>query len=152
MRTHEKQDFVSWMAKIAYGLGCLALYIIAIWIFFGAIWMMIQEALAEDFVIYHLLDEVGLLVFSIAVIDVGKFLMIEEVLKNGYRSPKKERGSFSRFLIIILTALSIEGLVLTIETAKTDLEKIIYPIMLFTIIALLILALGVYQKLNASSD
>ena len=143
---------ITTLAKIAYTIGCICLYIISIWIFGAAVWRIIKEILSSDFTVYKLLDEVGLIVFSIAVIDVTKYLMIEEVVKGAERPPREARHAFTKFVIIIVTALSLEGLVLTIETAKTDLTMVIYPIFIFLTVTLLIVSLGVYQKLNASSE
>ena len=99
------------------------------------------------------LDEVGLLVFSIAIIDVAKYIMVEEVLHGRKEErPHEARRSFSRIAIIIATAISIEGLVLTIQTAKTDLTKIYYPIALLITSALMIVGLGIYQKLNSVAE
>lgn len=143
---------ISILSKIAYSIGCLCLYAIGIWIFGAAVYQIIKDLQLETFSVFNLLDEVGLIIFSIAVIDVAKHLMIEEVIKERERSPKEERHVFSRFVIIITTALSLEGLVLTIETAKTDLERIIYPILLFLIVTLLIIGLGIYQKCSQIAD
>lgn len=143
---------INWLSKFAYSIGCLCLYLIALWIFGASVWTIIKEGLGDTFTVYKLLDEVALIVFSIAVIDVSKYLMVEEVLKAIEPPPDEARQAFTRFVIIIVTALSLEGLVLTIETAKTDLSMIIYPILIFFISAILLISLGVYQKLNASSE
>ena len=150
--SEDKYAYISVLSKIAFAIGCLCLYGIAIWIFGAAIYDIFNEVISDNFTIYKLLDEVGLIVFSIAVIDVSKFLMIEEVLKGPNRTQKEERHTFSRFIIIILTALSLEGLVLTIETAKTDLSMIIYPILLFVVVTIMIIGLAIFQKLNADSE
>lgn len=146
------KSFIVRLSSFAYTFGCICLYIISIWIFIGAIYDVILDLSSGDFTIYKLLDEVGLIVFAIAVIDVCKYLMLEEVLRENDRSPVEARQSFTKFVVIIVTALSLEGLVLTIETAKTDLSKIIYPIFLFLTATVFVIGLGLYQKLNASSE
>ncbi len=140
---------VSVLSKVAYGIGCLCLYAIGLLIFGASIYQIYAEIQRATFSVFNLLDEVGLIIFSIAVIDVAKHIMIEEVFKERARTPREERHVFSRFLIIILTALSLEGLVLTIETAKTDISKIVFPILLFVVVAFLVIAIGVYHKLNS---
>ncbi len=143
---------ISILSKAAYSIGCLCLYAIGILIFGSAVYQIFLDLIKDNFSVFDLLDEVGLIIFSIAVIDVAKHLMIEEVIKERERSPKEERHVFSRFVIIIVTALSLEGLVLTIETAKTDLERIVYPIVLFIVVTFLIIGLGLYQRLSSQSD
>lgn len=143
---------VTFFSRLAYTIGCMCLYGIGIWIFAASVHQMFVDFTSEGFTIFDLLDEVGLIIFSIAVIDVAKHLMIEEVIRSNERSPKEERRVFSRFLVIIATALSLEGLVITIEIAKTNLDKIILPIGLFLVITLFIIGIGIYQKLAADAD
>ena len=144
--------FIRILSNFAYTIGCVCLYAISLWIIAAAVLGIIRAAMGPDFTIYKLLDEVALLIFSIAVIDVSKYLMIEEVLKDDDRSPEEARRAFTKFVVIIVTALSLEGLVITIEAVKTDITKLIYPILIFIVATILIIGLGIYQKLNASSE
>ncbi|MCH9621415.1 MAG: hypothetical protein S4CHLAM20_08350 [Chlamydiia bacterium] len=144
--------FIRILSNFAYSVGCISLYLISLWIITAAIVGIIHDVNDSTFTIYKLLDEVALLVFSVAVIDVSKYLMIEEVLKDDHRSPKDARRAFTKFIIIIVTALSLEALVITIETVKTDITKLIYPIFMFFAATILLVGLGVYQKLNANAE
>lgn len=140
------------LSNFAYTVGCFCLYLISFWIITAAIVGIYKDITAQAFTIYKLLDDVGLIVFSIAVIDVSKYLMIEEVLRGADRSPAEARRAFTKFVIIIVTALSLEGLVIAIESLKTELSNLIYPIFLFLTATVFLIGLGVYQKLNASSE
>ena len=144
--------FVRILSNFAYSIGCICLYAISLWIIAAAVIGIAREVLTASFTVYKLLDEVALLIFSVAVIDVSKYLMIEEVLKDDNRSPKEARRAFTKFVVIIVTALSLEGLVITIETVKTDITNLVYPILIFITATILIVGLGIYQKLNASSE
>lgn len=107
-----------------------------------------------SYTVYKLLDEVGLIVFSMAVIDVGKYLMLEEVIRKGQKEkpPEETRKTLTKFGIIIASALSLEGLVLTIEVAKQDVTKIGYPVMVLLAATLFIVGIGVYQLLNSRAE
>ncbi len=144
--------FIKILSNFAYSVGCACLYLISLWIITAAIIGIVIELKTSTFTVYKLLDEVALIVFSIAVIDVSKYLMIEEVLKEHDRSPREARHAFTKFVVIIITALSLEALVITIESVKTDIRMLIYPICMFLTATLLIIGLGVYQKLNASAE
>lgn len=134
-------------------IGCVILFLIAIAIIFTAVVSIYKDATDGQFTVYKLLDEVGLIVFAIAVIDVAKYLLTEEVLKESDdRNPKEARRTLTKFAVIIATALSLEGLVLTIETAKNDVTQILYPMSLLLVSILFIIGIGIYQKLNASSE
>jgi len=140
-------------SNIGYIIGCVLLFIIAIWIMGAAVHSITQDVMASNFTVYNLLDEVALLVFAIAVIDVAKYLMLEEVIhRKKEKDPEEARRSLTKFAIIIATALSLEGLVLTIEVAKSEVDKILYPVSLLVTGTFMIIGIGIYQKLNASAE
>lgn len=145
---------ISTLSNLGYIAGCIVLYLIAICILISAVWGIIHDMFAGNYTVYKLLDEVGLIVFSIAVVDIGKYLMLEEVLGKGsvIKSPEKSRKTLTKFALIIASALSLEGLVLTIEVAKRDITDILYPVSVLFIATVYIIGIGLYQKLNASSE
>ncbi len=142
------------LSNIGYVAGCVVLYLIALCILITSVWSIIEDMFSSNYTVYKLLDEVGLIVFSMAVIDVGKYLMLEEVLRkeNPKMIPQQSRKTLTKFAIIIASALSLEGLVLTIEVAKKDTSLLLYPIAVLVTATLYILGIGVYQKLNASAE
>ena len=146
------KGFITKISNLAFFVGCICLYVVAIWIYIWAIYGVIHDAFQPDFTIYKLLDEVALIVFAIAVTDVAKYLMFEEVLREGERTPREELHTFTKFVTIIVTALLLEALVLMIQTAKWGMRDMIYPVFLFLTAAALIIALGIYQRLNNSSN
>jgi D-alanyl-lipoteichoic acid acyltransferase DltB (MBOAT superfamily) len=142
------------LSNFGYIAGCIVLYLVAFCILISAVVSIILDMHSRQYTVYKILDEVGLIVFAIAVIDVGKYLMIEEVLgKDSKReSPHQSRKTLTKFAIIIVSALSLEGLVLTIEVAKQDVTKLLYPVAVLLTATFYMIGLGIYQKLNASAN
>jgi hypothetical protein len=142
------------LSNLGYIAACVVLYLIALCILVSAIWSIIADMRSGTYTVYKLLDEVGLIVFSMAVIDVGKYLMLEEVIRKSEAElkPAHTRKTLTKLVIIIATALGLEGLVLTIEVAKQDVTKILYPVSVLITAALLIIGIGIYQILNARSE
>lgn len=100
-----------------------------------------------------LLDAIGLIVIGMAVFDVSKFLMEEEVLSSsGTKSPAKQRETLLKFLVIISIAVSLEALVFVFDAGKKDIAMLIYPTFLLIASVLVVVGLGVYQKLTQSDD
>ena len=148
-----KAKAITIIANIGYIIGSISLFIIGLYIALYSLYTIYVDIHAGLVAATDVLDEVGLLVFSIAIIDVSKYIMMEEVIHGRKEErPHEARRSFTRIAIIIATAISIEGLVLTIQTAKTDLTKIYYPISLLITSTLMIVGLGIYQKLNAHAE
>lgn len=154
MKTNDNSNkIVLVLSNFGYVVGCVALYVMAIWIIISSILSVLADANSSSFSVYNILDEVGLIVFAIAVIDVSKYLLIEEVIRlKKEKDPNEMKQTLSKFVIIIATALSLKGLVLAIETAKTDVTKIHYPVYLLITAILFIVGLGIYQKLHADSE
>lgn len=141
------------LSNFGYISGCIVLYLVALCILVSAVWSIIHDMYSGTYTVYKILDEVGLIVFSMAVVDVGKYLMLEEVLrKERAQRPEKSRKTLTKFAIIIASALSLEGLVLTIEVAKQDVTNILYPVTVLLTAIFYIIGIGIYQKLNASSE
>ena len=148
-----KNDFNSailFFSNLGYIIGCFLLYIISLTIMASAVYgIVIDLFYSEKFDIYLVLNEVGLLVFSVAVIDIGKYLLLEEVLTENKKDPHvKASQTLPKFVIIIVSALSLEGLVLTIKIAKSDITQIIYPSILLVVAALFIIAISFFQKMQ----
>ena len=141
------------LSNLGYVAGCIVLYLVALCILISAVWSIIEDMYTGLYTVYKLLDEVGLIVFSMAVIDVGKYLMLEEVLrKERAHKPEQSRKTLTKFAIIIASALSLEGLVLTIEVAKQDITNLLYPVSVLLTATFYIIGIGIYQKLNASAE
>ncbi|MCB1085008.1 MAG: hypothetical protein KDK60_02790 [Chlamydiia bacterium] len=141
------------LSNVGYVAACIVLYLIAICILVSSVISIIQDMTSGDYTVYKLLDEVGLIVFSMAVIDVGKYLMVEEVMQRKRDdNPHRTRKTLTKFAIIIASALALEGLVLTIEVAKQDISNLLYPVSILLTATAFIIGIGVYQLLNSRAE
>ena len=124
------------------GLISLTMMILALW----DIWAAINE---KTKLLVALLDAIGLIVIAMAVFDVSKFLLEEEVIHNHERGSIPDvRARLTKFLVIISVAISLEALVFIFYTAKQDISKLIYPTFLLIAAVLMVIGLGIYQKLS----
>ena len=151
-------SIVQKVTNAAYILVSIILFIIAFTIIFWSVYQIITDVIhgsssETGWRLYKVMEEVAFIVFAVAVADVARYLLVEEVLHGKEKKPHAERRkALSNLILIITTAFSLEGLILTIQMAKISIEKLIYPIMLLIVSAILLIALGLYQKLsNASS-
>ena len=148
-KLEKKEKAVVALVKFGYITACIALYFIGLVILFFSINSIVHEMLSSDFVVYRILDETALIIFSIAVFDVAKYLTFGEILKAGEKtSDKQEKQRLTKFILIISTAIALEGLVLTIEKSKEQLHDLMYPILLLITSAVFILTIGFYKKLT----
>lgn len=95
------------------------------------------------------LQSVGAIVIAIAILDVAKYMIDEEVLKNKeLRTPKEARETLTKIIVIVSIAINIEALVYIFKAGVYDLKLLIYPSFLIFSSVSLIVGLGVYQKLS----
>ena len=145
------KDISDHLGRIVYGLISLclgfislAMMVIALW----DIWVSINE---KTLLVKALLDAIGLIVIGMAVFDVSKFLVEEEVFNSGgEKSPAKKRNMLIKFLVIIAIAVSLEALVFIFDAGKIDITNLIYPTFLLIAAVLVVVGLGVYQKLTCN--
>ena len=71
---------------------------------------------------------IGLLTIAVAVFEVAKFLLEEELIREReLRSITDVRLSLTKFFTIIIIVLSLEGIVLVFEVKLDHIEQLIYP-------------------------
>ena len=100
-----------------------------------------------------LLQAVGAVIISAAIIDVAQYMMEEEVfLDKELRDPEEARKTITKIIVIITIAISIEGLVYMFKAGTKDLSLLVYPALLIVVSAILIVALGLYQRLSATIE
>ena len=132
------------LISLCLGFISLAMMVIALW----DIWVSINE---KTLLVKALLDAIGLIVIGMAVFDVSKFLVEEEVFNSGgEKSPAKKRNMLIKFLVIIAIAVSLEALVFIFDAGKIDITNLIYPTFLLIAAVLVVVGLGVYQKLTCN--
>ncbi len=99
------------------------------------------------------LQSVGGIVIAAAIIDVGQYMIEEEVFKEKeLRDPREARKTITKIMAIISIAVSIEGLVYIFKAGTSDLSMLLYPAILIFVAAVLIVALGIYQKFSVTVE
>ena len=141
------------MMRALYCLISLLLTLISLAIMYVAthnVWVSLYEQVS---LASALLDAIGLIVIGMAVFDVSKFILEEEVIRGGeLKSHATERRTLLKFLVIISIAVSLEALVFIFDAGKKDITMLIYPTFLLIAAVMLIISLGVYQKLSQNED
>ena len=142
-------SFTDLIGRIVYGLISLSLGLISFAMMAVALWDIWVSIHEKTLLIKALLDAIGLIVIGMAVFDVSKFLLEEEVFSgSSTKSPAKQRGTLLKFLVIIAIAVSLEALVFVFDAGKKDITMLVYPTFLLISAVLVVVGLGVYQKLT----
>ncbi len=100
-----------------------------------------------------MLQSVGAIVIAVAIIDVAKYMIEEEVYRNKeLRSAVEARQTMTKIIVIISIAVGIEGLVYIFKAGMQDITLLLYPASLLLVSVLLIVGLGIFQKLSIAVE
>jgi hypothetical protein len=99
------------------------------------------------------IDAVGLLAAAVVALQIAQTIVEEEVVREMHVSgPTRVRRFLSRFLVVVVVALSVEGLVATIKALHEDMIHLFSAAALLLGTALLLAAWGVFVRLNRSAE
>ena len=139
--------FSSKFFKISYGAFSVALFAVAFLLFIKAIQNFVFEISPGHFQIKDMFEATILLTLSLAIFDLVKTIVEEEILgrhkEHNVSGPHK---TMVRFLGSIIIALSIEALMLVFKFAITDPNKLVYSLYIMIGVAALLLTLAIYIK------
>jgi putative Mn2+ efflux pump MntP len=92
-------------------------------------------------------------VIAMAVFDVAKYFIQEEVIRGReMRHVSEARRSLTKFVSTISIAVFIEGLIIVFSTSKDNVSQMLYPTALLLTAILIVVGLGVYQRLSADVE
>jgi len=100
-----------------------------------------------------ILAAIGYVVIAMAVFDLAKYFIEEEVIRGReLREAAEARRSLTKFVSTIAIAVFIEGLVITFQASKDDLPSMLYPTALLLTAILIVVGLGLFQRLSAEVE
>ena len=100
-----------------------------------------------------ILESIGLLTIAVVALELGQTILEEEVLREAQVSaPTRVRRFLSRFMVVVVVALSIESLVAVFELAHEDPARLSQAALIAVAAGVLLAAWGVFIKLNKSAE
>jgi len=99
------------------------------------------------------LESIAVLTVAVAALELGQTILEEEVHRGAQMSaPTRVRRFLSRFMVVLVVALSIETLVLVFRLSQDQPEMLPYAASVGAAAALLLIAWGVFIRLNRSAE
>jgi hypothetical protein len=134
--------------KYSYAAFSVALIAIALLLFLRGIQsFFIHDITVTHFEIKEVFEATILLTLSLAIFDLAKTLIEEEILgRHKERLTSGPHKTMVRFLGSIIIALSIEALMLVFKFAITDPDKLMYAMFIVGGVSLLLISLAIYIK------
>ncbi len=115
-----------------------------------AAYTLLRAALHGEPLLKQILESIGLITIAVAVFDVAKFLVEEELIgERQLRSVLEARRSLTKFFTIIIIIIALEAIVLLFETKLDNVRELIYPTLLMAVGVFALVGLGLFQRLSA---
>ena len=149
-----RSNAVAFISRAMFGLAAVVLMLLALG--------MIVQGVVQPIAVFRraglddpaaFLTSIGYVIIAIAVFDVAKFLIEEEVVhEREKRTASEARRSLTRFISTIAIAVSLEALVTVFRVSTERVTEMLYPTLLLIAGTGLILGLGMYQRLSATVE
>lgn len=152
MRTAFERAVMYVYLVAAVALASMAL-IMMVWSIYEVWHEIFNKSVGEDKFISTMLRSVGAIIIAVAIVDVAKYMIEKEVLEHKEkRTPKEIRETLTKVLIIVTIAVGIEGLIYIFKAGAKDITLLVYPAILILTSVIMIVGLGVYQKLSVAAE
>ena len=137
-------------ALIAVLFVCASLLIVAIATRTG--WNALSSGL-DGAAAQGIIEAMGLIAIAVVALQIAQTIAEEEVIREAQVSaPTRVRRYLSRFLVVIVVALAIEGLVATLKVLHDDLSQLLSAAGFLISVGVLLAGWGVFIRLNRSAE
>jgi len=100
-----------------------------------------------------IIEAIGYLAAAVVALQIAQTITEEEVIRDASISaPTRVRRFLSRFFVVVVVALAIEGLVATFKAVHEDLAQLLYAASLIGATGILLAAWGVFVHFNRSAE
>ena len=147
-------NVMEFVSRGVFGIASAVLMLIALALSFYSASLIVSAFAAEwGEAGPALLGAIGYVVIAMAVFDVAKYFVEEEVIRGReMRLASEARRSLTKFMSTIVIALFIEALVMVFREGSRDIKMVLYPSVILLMGILTILGLGLYQRLSADVE
>jgi hypothetical protein len=99
------------------------------------------------------LESIAVLTVAVAALELGQTILEEEVQRAAHVSgPTRVRRFLSRFMVVLVVALSIETVVLMFRVSQSNPEYLPYVASVGLTAAAMLAAWGLFIRLNRSAE
>ena len=100
-----------------------------------------------------LIEAVGLLAAAVVALQMAQTITEEEVIRDVHISaPTRVRRFVSRFLVVVVVALAIEGLVATFKALHEDMAQLPFAASILVSVGVLLAGWALFVRLNRYAE
>ena len=142
--------FATVHALIAALFALASLLLLAIAVRTG--WAAVQAGLGQEAAL-GVIEAIGLMAVAVVALQIAQTIAEEEVVREAHVSgPTRVRRFLSRFLVVVVVALSIEGLIATFKLLRENPDQLPNAALLMMSVGVLLAGWGIFIKLNRAAE
>jgi hypothetical protein len=133
---------------LLFALGSLVLVAIAA----RSGWAAMAGGLGENAAM-GIIQAIGIAAVAVVALQISQTITEEEVIREAHVSgPTRVRRFLSRFLVVVVVALTVEGLIGTFKALREDMAQLPYMAALLAAVGFLLLSWGVFVWCNRAAE
>jgi len=115
-------------------------------------WMLLAEGFSEHLA-FGVIQMIGITAIAVVALQIAQTIAEEEVIREAHVSgPTRVRRFLSRFMVVIVVALAVEGMIATFKALREDLTMLPYAASLLAGVAFLLAGWGAFVWLNRAAE
>jgi len=101
----------------------------------------------------EVIEAIGILAAAVVALQIAETIIEEEVVRDAdISAPTRVRRFLSRFFVVVIVALAIEGLVATFRAVHENVSDLQPVAALVGAVGILLAAWGVFVRLNRAAE
>lgn len=150
---HVLHNLFNQLSDFVYGLTSFSLGFISISLLIYSSYNIANIVYTGRIDIVSILNSVSYIIISLAIFDISKSIVEEELIREKIiRSASEARKTLTKFIVVIVIAISLESLIFIILASKEKMENLIYPCLLMLTSAITMICLAAYQKISVTAE
>ena len=131
-----------------FAIAALLLIVIAA----KGVWVALVSGLDRE-AAQQVIEAIGLLAAAVVALQIAQTIAEEEVARAAHISgPTRIRRFLSRFMVVVVVAISIEALVATFRASHDEPLHLVYAASVMLAAGVLLAAWGVFVRLNVYAE
>lgn len=116
------------------------------------VWVALVDGLNRE-AAQQVIEAIGLLAAAVVALQIAQTIAEEEVARAAHISgPTRVRRFLSRFMVVVVVAISIEALVATFRASHGEPLQLVYAASVLLAAGVLLAAWGVFVRLNVYAE
>jgi hypothetical protein len=115
-------------------------------------WVALQQGLGEE-ASGAIIEAIGLAAIAVVSLQIAQTIAEEEVVRDAHVSgPTRVRRFLSRFLVVLVVALAVEGLIAAFKAIHEDMQMLYQASAVIASVGFILAGWGIFIRLNVAAE